>query len=206
MPSPGRHFWRPTLWRPRYGRPLRKAMRWPSRAMIRSPISLSESRYPACRRSSTSGKNTVIVLPTPGIATSSRPSPLVTRRSSETTARWRSGRAKIVVADPENWLISDGKLYVFGKQMGPDLFRRTSRGTSARPTRTGRPAEELAVGRRGRLGGRAFIESGFAQAVTQKCEIRRLQEFGPEVLRIECRVEAADYSGDTRAASSAWPF
>ena len=30
----------------------------------------------------------------------------------------------IVVANPENWLISDGKLYVFGKQMGPDLFRK----------------------------------------------------------------------------------
>src|SRR5262245_543151 len=31
---------------------------------------------------------------------------------------------EVVVADPENWLISDGKLYVFGKVMGPDLFRR----------------------------------------------------------------------------------
>jgi YHS domain-containing protein len=33
-------------------------------------------------------------------------------------------KGEIVVADPENWLISDGKLYVFGKQMGPDLFRK----------------------------------------------------------------------------------
>ena len=31
-------------------------------------------------------------------------------------------KGEIVVADPENWLISDGKLYVFGKPVGPDLF------------------------------------------------------------------------------------
>jgi len=31
-----------------------------------------------------------------------------------------------VVADPENWLISDGKLYVFGKPApaGPELFKK----------------------------------------------------------------------------------
>ena len=29
-----------------------------------------------------------------------------------------------VEADPENWLISDGKLYVFGKPVGPELFRK----------------------------------------------------------------------------------
>ena len=33
---------------------------------------------------------------------------------------------QIVVADPENWLISDGKLYVFGKPApaGPELFKK----------------------------------------------------------------------------------
>jgi hypothetical protein len=31
---------------------------------------------------------------------------------------------KLVEADPENWLISNGKLYVFGKPGGPALFRR----------------------------------------------------------------------------------
>jgi hypothetical protein len=32
---------------------------------------------------------------------------------------------QIVVAEPENWLISDGKLYVFGKAApaGPELFK-----------------------------------------------------------------------------------
>jgi hypothetical protein len=30
--------------------------------------------------------------------------------------------AELVEADPENWLISDAKLYVFGKPVGPDLF------------------------------------------------------------------------------------
>ena len=35
-------------------------------------------------------------------------------------------KGEIVVADPENWLISDGKLYVFGKPApaGPVLFQQ----------------------------------------------------------------------------------
>jgi hypothetical protein len=33
-------------------------------------------------------------------------------------------KGEIVVADPENWLISDGKLYVFGKKMGSTLFQQ----------------------------------------------------------------------------------
>ena len=33
-------------------------------------------------------------------------------------------KGELVEADPENWLISDGKLYVFGKPVGPDLFRK----------------------------------------------------------------------------------
>ena len=31
---------------------------------------------------------------------------------------------EVVEADPENWLIADGKLYVFGKPTGPALFRK----------------------------------------------------------------------------------
>jgi hypothetical protein len=33
-------------------------------------------------------------------------------------------KGELVVADPESWLISEGKLYVFGKREGPDLFRQ----------------------------------------------------------------------------------
>jgi hypothetical protein len=35
-------------------------------------------------------------------------------------------KAEIVIADPENWMISDGKLYLFGKPapMGPVLFQK----------------------------------------------------------------------------------
>jgi hypothetical protein len=33
-------------------------------------------------------------------------------------------RREIVEADPENWLISEGKLYLFGKSIGPDLFEK----------------------------------------------------------------------------------
>ena len=36
------------------------------------------------------------------------------------------GGGEVVVADPENWLISDGKLYVFGKAppFGPAMFQQ----------------------------------------------------------------------------------
>jgi hypothetical protein len=33
-------------------------------------------------------------------------------------------RGEVTEANPEYWLISDGKLYLFGKPFGPDLFRR----------------------------------------------------------------------------------
>lgn len=33
-------------------------------------------------------------------------------------------RGEIVEADPSNWLISDGKLYIFGAAHGPDSFRK----------------------------------------------------------------------------------
>jgi hypothetical protein len=33
-------------------------------------------------------------------------------------------KGELVEADPENWLISDGKLYIFGKVVGPGLFQR----------------------------------------------------------------------------------
>jgi len=33
-------------------------------------------------------------------------------------------QSEIVEADPEYWLISDGKLYIFGKSIGPELFQK----------------------------------------------------------------------------------
>jgi hypothetical protein len=33
-------------------------------------------------------------------------------------------RGEVREANPEFWLISDGKLYLFGKSYGPDLFRK----------------------------------------------------------------------------------
>ena len=42
---------------------------------------------------------------------------------------------KLVEADPENWLISDGKLYVFGKPGGPDLFRKDLAASVAKANR-----------------------------------------------------------------------
>jgi hypothetical protein len=36
-------------------------------------------------------------------------------------------RGEVREANPEYWLISDGKLYLFGKPYGPDLFRKDLR-------------------------------------------------------------------------------
>jgi hypothetical protein len=33
-------------------------------------------------------------------------------------------RGELHVANPENWLINDGKLYIFEKPVGPELFRK----------------------------------------------------------------------------------
>jgi hypothetical protein len=41
---------------------------------------------------------------------------------------------EIVEADPENWLISDGKLYIFGKPGGPALFKQDLAGNLAKAT------------------------------------------------------------------------
>jgi YHS domain-containing protein len=41
-------------------------------------------------------------------------------------------KGELVEADPENWLISDGKLYVFGKPVGPELFRKDLSGNVAK--------------------------------------------------------------------------
>jgi YHS domain-containing protein len=47
-------------------------------------------------------------------------------------------KGELVEADPENWLISDGKLYIFGKPGGPELFRKDLAGnvTKANGNRT----------------------------------------------------------------------
>ena len=44
-------------------------------------------------------------------------------------------KGELVEADPENWLISDGKLYVFGKAVGPELFQKALAGNIANANR-----------------------------------------------------------------------
>lgn len=41
-------------------------------------------------------------------------------------------QSEIVEANPENWLISDGKLYIFGKAIGPELFQKNLAANVAR--------------------------------------------------------------------------
>jgi len=42
------------------------------------------------------------------------------------------GDGELVEANPEYWLISDGKLYLFGKPVGPHLFKQDSAGRTAK--------------------------------------------------------------------------
>jgi hypothetical protein len=39
-------------------------------------------------------------------------------------------KGELVVADPESWLINDGKLYLFGRPEGPELFRQNIPGNT----------------------------------------------------------------------------
>lgn len=41
-------------------------------------------------------------------------------------------KGELVVADPENWTIAEGKLYIFGKPVGPELFRKDAAGNMAK--------------------------------------------------------------------------
>lgn len=41
-------------------------------------------------------------------------------------------KGELVEANPENWLISEGKLYVFGKPVGPALFQKDLAGNTLR--------------------------------------------------------------------------
>jgi len=41
-------------------------------------------------------------------------------------------RGELTEAEPEYWLIVDGKLYLFGKSVGPDLFRKDLAGNIRR--------------------------------------------------------------------------
>jgi hypothetical protein len=41
-------------------------------------------------------------------------------------------RGELVEADPENWLISEGKLYIFGKATGRSMFEKELAGNVAK--------------------------------------------------------------------------
>jgi hypothetical protein len=44
-------------------------------------------------------------------------------------------RGEVLAANPEYWLISDGKLYLFGKPAGPELFRKDLGGSVEKANR-----------------------------------------------------------------------
>ena len=51
-------------------------------------------------------------------------------------------RGEIVEADPENWLIAEGKLYMFGKSIGPALFKQDLANNTARANQHRRLVEK----------------------------------------------------------------
>jgi hypothetical protein len=44
-------------------------------------------------------------------------------------------RGELVEANPKNWLISEGKLYIFGEPIGPDRFQRDLAGNLIKANR-----------------------------------------------------------------------
>lgn len=46
-------------------------------------------------------------------------------------------RGELDEGNPEYWMISDGKLYLFGKPIGPELFRREYAGNLAKANENG---------------------------------------------------------------------
>jgi hypothetical protein len=51
-------------------------------------------------------------------------------------------RGEVVEADPESWLINDGKLYLFGKNIGPDLFSKDLHGNISKAEQNRRMIEK----------------------------------------------------------------
>ena len=72
----------------------------------------------------TNGTNGATALREQNIASCSKPTRYATRRNSPISARWHSAEGKIVEADPEYWLISEGKLYIFAVPAGPATFQQ----------------------------------------------------------------------------------
>jgi hypothetical protein len=44
-------------------------------------------------------------------------------------------RGELIEANPKNWLISEGKLYIFGEPIGPDRFQRDLAGNLVKANR-----------------------------------------------------------------------
>jgi hypothetical protein len=44
-------------------------------------------------------------------------------------------RGEILEANPENWLISEGRLYIFGKAIGPELYQKELAGNIVKANR-----------------------------------------------------------------------
>ena len=137
----------PPCLRPRCLLLPRKRCRWRSRAMIRSPISPSETPRAGCRRSNTNGTSTATAFRGAEHRELFKADPVRYAPQFGNFCAMALTRGELDEANPENWLISDGKLYIFGKADGT---RAVPAGPCwkhrARPTRTAPLVQEaLAV-------------------------------------------------------------
>ena len=124
---------------------------------------------------SMSGTSTAIILPAPNIASCSRPIRHVMRRSSPSFCTMALTRGELDEPNPEYWLVSDGKLYLFGKPVGPELFQQIlqnlAKANGNRLTQKN-SGQRFSRDRRKQLRlGRHRIEAGLAHAVAQALNI-----------------------------------
>ena len=108
-------------------------------------------------------------------------------------------RGEVREANPEYWLIIDGKLYLFGKAIGPDALSQGlqdhARARGSQPRVTAQEAVSAASG----LG----VQSRLAQPFAQIREIVRIQELVAVGRGVEHRIGLPDVFADARRVGGA---
>ena len=192
----------------RSGRRCRQGFRWRSRATIRSPISLSAKPTPGLPEFEYEWDDHRYRFATAEHRDLFKADPVRYAPQFGNFCAMALAKGELVVANPENWLISDGKLYVFGKPPGrtrpvPEGPRREHRQGEREPAASCR--SDLAAGRRA-----GWL--GLRPARARPCADRRAGARDPPASGTCCRTSCGSNVGSrrriaatTRAASSVWP-
>ena len=92
-------------------------------------------------------------------------------------------RGEVREANPEYWLISDGQLYLFGKSIGPEVFRKDLAGSIERANQQSRAACRDSAGRP--------IEPRLLEPSRSSARSRGFPELVAKIGAFECRIGAA---------------